>query len=268
MSIELESALDELYTAPREEFITRRRELAKTVRAAGDTGAAARIEKLAKPTIAAWLANRLSRTAPADVRALTKLGDALRDAHAQLDGEEIRSLTRRRSELIRTLLHGVEANAEDTLSESVIGDLEDIFARAVADDEVATALVAGRLTSPKAFASLAGWPSMPVAERSPKPHVKRPGKRAEQALKDARAEVKRAEATRSAGERSLADAESAATEATAQVKRLTEDLEAAEAGERNARGVVAKARRAVKEAERGTAQAWRRLQAAEAKLRA
>jgi predicted nucleic acid-binding Zn-ribbon protein len=274
--IELDTAVDELYAGPREEFVPRRKELAKAARAAGDAEVAARIEKLAKPTTAAWLANRLARTAGADVRALAELGDALRQAHERLDGAEIRELTQRRAELIRELLRTLEEQ-EQTLTESVTRELEEIFTKAVADEEVGAALVSGRLTSAKAFAPMSGWPSLPAGKvPAPPPRAKpqrrdgaddaRRRERAQEALDEARAAVKEAEAARAEDERALADAEAAAAEAAAEVSRLSEELDAAEAREKRARGLVAMARRSVKEAERRAAQAWRQVQVAEAKL--
>lgn len=274
--------MNELYAAPREEFVPRRKDLAKAVRAAGDADVAARIEKLAKPTTAAWLANQLARSDAEDVRALAALGGELRAAHERLDGAEIRNLTQRRSELIRGLLRRLEEGHD--LSEAVLRELEDIFTKAVADEQVAAALVSGRLTSAKAFAPLTGWPSLPAGEPAPKPAPRTQGsakvepragekpeharkrERARQALEEARAAVKEAEAERADDERSLADAEAAAAEAAAEVTRLGEELDAAEAREKRARGLVAMARRSVKEAEKRAAQAWRQVQAAEARL--
>jgi hypothetical protein len=273
---DLDSAVRELYGASREEFIARRKELAKAARDAGNADVAARIEKLAKPTTAAWLANQLARTDGDQVRELAELGDALRRAHEQLDGAEIRSLTQARTELIRELLRLVETNNEHGLSESVLRELEDIFTKAVADEDVAGALVSGRLTSAKAFAPGSGWPSLPAGDRPAAPArpkaERRKGddtakrQRAKEALEEARAAVKEAEAARADDERSLADAESAAEEAAAEVSRLSEELDAAESREKRARGLVAMARRSVKEAEKRTAQAWRQVQQAEAKL--
>lgn len=292
---DVESAIQELYGAPREEFIARRRELARAARAEGDTAAATEIERLAKPTTAAWIANQLARTDPGDVRELAELGDALRRAHEELNGAEIRSLSHRRTELIGELVRRAEERAEHDLSESVTRELESIFTRAVADPDAGAAFVAGRLTSAKGFAPVAAWPSLPPAEAPEKPasgkgksarasaaerdpavgRAKREAgrtggeakrDRARAALEEARAAVKEAEAARADDERSLADAEAAAEEAAAEVKQLIQELDAAEAREKRARGLVALARRSVKEAECRASAAWRQVQLAEQRL--
>jgi hypothetical protein len=273
--IELESVVDELYAAPREEFITLRKQHAKAARAAGDTSVASEIDKLAKPTTAAWIANQLARSSADEVRELAALGDAMRAAHDQLDGAKIKELTGQRTELFRGLVR-LASEVGDGVSESVTRELEDIFTRAVADEEVAAALVAGRLTSAKGFAPMSGWPSVSPSVSEPTSRPAKPAGRgkdaqreqAQQALEEARAAVKEAEAARADDERALADAEAAVEEAAAEVKRLGEELDAAEAKEKRARGLVGSARRAAKEAERQAAAAWRQVQMAEQKLAA
>jgi hypothetical protein len=270
---DVNAAISQLYGAPREEFIALRKELAKAARSFGALDAAAEIEKLAKPTTAAWVANQLARTDPDDVGELAALGEALRRAHDELNGAELKTLTHRRTELLTGLVRLAEERNDHNISESVIRELEDIFTRAVTDTDAGAALAAGRLTSAKGFAPASGWPSIPPGEL-PKPAPRKPTKqtddtrldRAREALEAARAAVKEAESARADDERSLADAEAAAEEAAAEVKRLGEELDAAETRERRARGLVGMARRAVKEAERQASQAWRQVQLAEQKL--
>lgn len=268
---DLDSVVDELYAAPREEFIALRKERSKAARAAGDTELAAEIDKLAKPTTAAWLVNQLARTDAGLVAELAALGDALRQAHAELAGAEIKSLSHKRTELIRDLVGRAEEVSDGTMSESVTRELEDILTRSVADEDAGHALVAGRMTSAKSFAPASAWPTLPAGER---PAVKKaPTKdrgsdkdKARAALEAARAAVKEAESARADDERALADAEAAVEDAAAEVKRLGEELDAAEARERRARGLVGSARRAAKEAERQAAAAWKQVQQAEQRL--
>lgn len=273
---ELDSVVSELYAAPREDFIALRKERAKAARAAGNPELAAEIDKLTKPTTAAWIANQLARTDSAEVRALASLGDALRDAHARLNGAEIKSLTRQRTEQIRELIGRAEALGDGAPSESVIRELEDIFTRAVADEDAGQALVSGRMTSAKGFAPGSGWPSLaPGTAPAPAPSAKSAPRKAKstsdlekarEGLREARAAVKEAEAARAEDERSLADAEAAVEETAAEVKRLGEELDAAETREKRARGMVGLARRAVKESERQAAAAWTQVQRAEQRL--
>jgi hypothetical protein len=280
---DLNAAADELYAGPREDFTPRRRELAKEAKSAGDAGLAAAIDKLAKPTMSAWLANQLARTADSAVGDVASLGDEFREAHANLSGADLRSLSQQRNKLVAALVKEAGKLNGAPLTEGVTRELEDIFTTAVADAEVARVLIAGRLTSAKELAAAAAaWPtgeSTGLVAPRPARQQKKPRRddreqreldRAREAataeLTTARAGVKEAEADRNEEERILADAQRAAEEATAQVRKVYEELDAAEAREKEARRRVGSATRSVKDAERRAGQAWRLVQQAEQKL--
>jgi hypothetical protein len=279
---DLDTAADELYASTREDFTARRKELAKEARTAGDQKLAAAIEKLAKPTTSAWLANQLSRDPAADVDQVASLGEALRAAHAKLDGAELRTLSQQRTRLVATLVRQAGKLGGAPLTEAVTRELEDIFTTAIADPDIARVLLAGRLTSAKDLAATAAaWPSTdkapPVsrpARPAPKKHrtdreqaeLERRRSAAQQELENARAAVKEAEADRKEEERILAGTQRAADEATDRVRRIYEELDAAETEEKEARRRVGSASRSVKDAERRAGQAWRLVQQAEQKL--
>lgn len=282
---DLDAAADELYASTREDFTARRRELAKDAKTAGDLKLAAAIDKLAKPTTSAWLANQLARDPSSAVEEIASLGDALREAHANLAGAELRSLSQQRTRLVNTLLKQA-GKLGGPVTESVTRELEDIFTSAIADPEIARVLLAGRLTSAKDLAAAAAaWPSTenatlsaPRPTRTPPPAPKKKRTDREQAelerrreaarqdLDDARAAVKEAEADRKEEERILAVAQKSADEATERVRRVYQELDAAEAEEKEARRRVGSASRSVKDAERRAGQAWRLVQEAERKL--
>lgn len=283
---DLDDAADELYAASREDFTRRRKELAKEAKDAGDPKLAAAIDKLAKPTTSAWLANQLARDPDADVDEVAPLGDAFRQAHADLSGADLRSLSQQRTRLVTTLLKQAGELNGAPLSESVTRELEDIFTTAIADAEVARVLIAGRLTSAKELAAAAAaWPtggatgvvSQRPAKQKERPERREPSRReqeeldrrreaARKELDEARNAVKEAEADRKEEERILTEAQKAAEEATEHVRKVYEELDAAEAREKEARRRVGSASRSVKDAERRAGQAWRLVQQAEKKL--
>lgn len=284
-TVDLDSAADELYAGSREDFTRRRKELAKAARAQGDQQTAGAIDKLAKPTTSAWLANQLARDGSSDIEDVAELGDALREAHANLAGADLKALSQKRTKLVARLVEQAGAHNGAPLTESVVRELEEIFTTAVADPEVARVLLAGRLTSARELAaSVAAWPSIsgeaaPVTR--PRPARQEPKKElsereaAERAkkveaaraeLEEARNAVKEAEADRAEEERILADAQRAADEATEEVRRIYEELDAAESREKEARRRVGSASRSVKDAERRASQAWRLVQQAERAL--
>jgi hypothetical protein len=280
---DLDTAADELYAGSREDFTPRRKELAKQAKEEGNPKLAAAIDKLAKPTTSAWVANQLARDNSSDVTEVATLGDALRKAHNNLSGADIRTLSQQRTRLVNTLLR--QAGKVTQLTESVTRELEDIFTTAIADPEVARVLLAGRLTSAKDLAAAAAaWPTTDgsdlagalaasVAARPKKPKDRASDKELDtrrkalqQELDDAKSAVKEAEADRTEEERILEQAQQAAEEATEHVRRVNEELDAAEAAEKEARRRVGSASRSVKDAERRAGQAWRLVQQAEQKL--
>lgn len=282
MPADLDAAADELYAGAREDFTPRRKELAKEAKTSGDTKLAAAIDKLAKPTTSAWLANQLARDGDADVADVAELGEAFREAHANLSGADLKSLSQQRTKLVGTLVRQAGKVNGAPLTEAVTRELEDIFTTAIADAEVARVLIAGRLTSAKDLtAAAAAWPSGEptgvVSKRPPKQQKKDRTEReqeeldrkrvaAEEELAAARSGVKEAEADRNEEERILADAQKAADEATEHVRKVYEELDAAEVREKEARRRVGSASRSVKDAEKRAGQAWRLVQQAEQKL--
>ncbi|OLF10767.1 coiled-coil domain-containing protein [Actinophytocola xanthii] len=286
-TVDLDSAAEQLYAGTREEFTARRKELAKAARAQGDQKTAAAIDKLAKPTTSAWLANQLARDPDADLGQVAELGDALREAHAALAGAELRTLSQKRTALVATLVKQAGRFQDAPLTEAIVRELEEIFTTAVADPEVARVLLAGRLTSAKELAAVAAWPDItasssgaatapvsrprpakPKKERSAREEAEHAAKveAAREELERARGAVKEAEADRAEEERILAEAQRLADEATDAVRRVYEELDAAEAHEKEARRRVGSASRSVKDAERRASQAWRSVQQAERAL--
>jgi hypothetical protein len=77
----------DLYGLALEQFIPERGAMAKSLRAEGQRDEAARVAKLAKPSVAAWAVNQLVRTQGKSVSDLFDAGDALIEAQsAVLDG--------------------------------------------------------------------------------------------------------------------------------------------------------------------------------------
>ncbi|MEV6411366.1 hypothetical protein [Kribbella sp. NPDC051718] len=110
--MDFDEAADALYAAPSADFISRRNELAKQLKADGDQLGSTRLKALRKPTVAAWLANLLARELPDDIDDLLALGDEFRQATADLDGEKLRELTPRRHKLLDQLSKSAAGLAE------------------------------------------------------------------------------------------------------------------------------------------------------------
>ncbi len=253
------SDVSDLYGLPRDEFVPARRDLAKRLRADGDSAAATRVEKLPKPTTAAWLVNTLVRRDPGLIDDLADLGAELREAHAKADGARLRDLAKRRAALLGSLI----AAAGDDLSEPITRELADMFTTAIADEKAAETLRAGRLASVRDLAVEDTWPGLSIApSTTAKPEAKPKARRS--ALAEAKAAVKEAEAQRTEADRAVSAAEEAVTQAEDRVRELNAALDEAEHAELEARRTLQTARRDAKSAERTAGLAWRRLQQVEA----
>jgi hypothetical protein len=148
--VDLDSAAEELYGMPTDEFAEHRSRLAKQARADGDKALAASIGKLRKPVLAAALVNELVRSGPAELRELTELGDQMRDAHRQLRGPELRALSEQRQHLLQRLTDLVRETAEQsgrTVTEPVLAQVRGTFDAAIADEAAEAAVLSGRLTT-------------------------------------------------------------------------------------------------------------------------
>jgi len=284
---------DELYGLPREEFVAARDARAREARAAGRDREAVEIGRLRKPTMAAWLANLLSREQPGEVRGLVRLGESLRKAHREVAGAALRQLSQQRHELVHALVtqaRGLGRREGHRVSDAVGEELREIITAALTDPDAARTLAAGRLTSvhdvhPEADRS---WPAAEAQAAPGKPAAGKPAAAKPQAGRarkaaqeeEARAERRRAEQQeRQRRERELARADAEAAEtARADAQRVLEDATGrAAAADRavrelrerlaEAENAVTEGRRQVRSAQRGYASAERRARAAERRMR-
>src|SRR5512133_2478550 len=97
---ELEDVAQRLYGLLPEEFTAARDQAARDAKANGDREGAAAITALRRPSLAAWLVNALVRHRADELEQLLALGDALRSAQLSLVGDDVRTLSRQRQQLI------------------------------------------------------------------------------------------------------------------------------------------------------------------------
>jgi flagellar biosynthesis GTPase FlhF len=148
--VDYDEAADALYAAPSSDFISRRNELAKELKAAGDQLGSTRLKALRKPTVAAWLANLVARELPDDIDDLLALGDEFRAATADLDGERLRELTPKRHKLLDQLSKSAAGLAEregQKVSADVAQKLRETLDAGLVDPAAGEAVRAARLSS-------------------------------------------------------------------------------------------------------------------------
>jgi hypothetical protein len=148
--VDFEEAADALYAVPAADFIATRNELAKQLKADGDTLGSTRLKALRKPTVAAWIANLVARELPDELDELLALGDEFREATADLDGERLRELTPQRHKLLDKLSKEAARLANDEgqkVSADVGQKLRETLDAALVDPAAGDAVREGRLSS-------------------------------------------------------------------------------------------------------------------------
>ncbi|MCP2167461.1 coiled-coil domain-containing protein [Goodfellowiella coeruleoviolacea] len=230
--MDLQSVVDELYGVVPERFTALRNDRAAQARKAGDRRLADQIRGLRRPTLSAWASNLLVREQAEQVEPLLRLGESLRRAHRDLDGEQLRELSRQQHALVATLTRQARhlvAAAGKTMSEAAQRELEATLHAVLADADAAQQWASGRLTKP--LTADAGFPaSVPEAAggvRVPAPRRPRGGgdtsarQRRDRALDHARREVRDAERELAAVREHAERAHRGAAEAA----RVVQDLE-------------------------------------------
>ena len=214
----LGEALDELYAADLQEFVSTRTRLAKQLREADRRDEADALAKLRKPSVAAWVLNQLARRNRREVDLLLDAGHRLREAQAGvLSGGEKDAFEKARNtatESIGQLTREAEKLLLErgSLSGSVLGQVSESLRSAAISGTGRELLARGQFSEPlrgegfDVVSELAGATTSSRAKRAGE------GKQAD--LRAARDAVKRAKHDLAATER-----------AEREVGRLADQLE-------------------------------------------
>jgi hypothetical protein len=247
-----DAELDELYAAKPEDFTELRTKLATAAKKRGDAEEAKQISSARKPTTAAWVVNRLALTSKGATKRLTELGERLRAAHAEMDGDRIRELTGEQRRLVNELTRTAVEEAELTEPSAALrDDVSGTLQAAVADRDVAARL--GRLTKAErwsGFGEFGDAATVFTATRAkPKPEPKsEPKQEPPKATKrDDQREAARKQ--REEARAALAAAEQAKAEADDALSELQTDLAVARLRRDDARKRLQEAERALTAAE-------------------
>ncbi|MFJ3621982.1 hypothetical protein ACIPSH_28085 [Streptomyces iakyrus] len=278
--MDYDSVADELYALRPEEFTAARASAVASARTAGDRELAGRIGALRKPSLAAWVSNLLVRSSPGEVEPLLRLGEGLRQAHQDLDGAQLRELSRRQHALIRALSLQARQLAKEAghpIGEGVQREVENTLHAVLADPEAARAWAGGRLTKP--LDAAVGFPAVAEGARPQRP-APAPSRPAEKTSEQQRRRLDRARKEAEAAERELRelrDEAAAAGEAAEEAKRqvdalqrhveeLTGELERIRSEHQQARFAERTARERARTADRRVREAGRKAATAAAQL--
>ena len=257
-ALNLAQVADELYGLPPSAFREARDERAGQARAAGDRDLADAIRKLRRPTVSAWLVNRLAREAPGQVDELLELGESLREAQQALAGDRLRELSTQRRRLVTGLVQEARRLAEQAgqpFSASAEREVQDTLEAALADPAVADAVRSGRLTTALSYAGLgavdvdgavAVWPEPVEQPRRAAPA----GDREREARRPAASKRRPREAGTAPGDREEAKAAERARREAEAAERAQREAEAAERNRQEAAEDVREAQASLDEAER------------------
>jgi len=234
-----DDAVGALYAGDFDDFVARRNELAKELRAKGDGEAADRVRALRKPSRGAWAINRVSAGEPKLRDALLDAGADLRKAQERLvsgagDSAGLREAGERESAAVDTALDAARNLSEDTgakLSAAAVERVRKTLHAVALDDDVRRDFERHRLTTEHEAAAMGGLSlgsGAPAGER-------RADKRRRDQLKAAEAEAASLEARRRDAERDLELAREAAEGAQRELKRASRELDKAELRAREAR---------------------------------
>jgi hypothetical protein len=232
-----EVVLDELYSAPLDEFVARRTALAKELKADGRADEAAEVSGARKPSVPVWAVNQLARRNKPAVERLLDASEGLRAAIGKGDREGFAAEQQRQGEALRKLRNA----ARSLLGEPTEPTLERIvstFRSASVDEELRGPLAAGRLTEepePGGFDALAGLSFAPSRTKSPAEKPKRGDDGRPERVKQATAALREAKAEQRERERTAREAERAAEKARAAADEAAEAVSEAEAALAEAR---------------------------------
>jgi len=277
---------DELYALPPGEFTATRNERAKQARADGDRDLAEQIRALDKPTTSAWLVNQIARELGDQLEPLIELGRELREATANISGEELRALTRQRHQLVYALVQEARKLGSQhgtKVTDAVAGEVQRTLDASLADPDVAEAVLSGRLAHATEYAGF-GEPmpgrEPPTSRRTPRRRQAESGgakgqvtdlaarrrESAERALAEADERLGRARAEHESAAETEEDASASREQAEQRVERLRAELDTAQQEARSAAGAERAAKDKVKRAQQALRQAEKAREDAAARL--
>jgi len=153
MSDDLTVIAEQLYALTPGEFTPARNDAAKKAKTDADKALSERIQKLKKPSTAAWVVNLLVREDAEEITRMLEVGEALQRAQADLDGAALRELNKQRRRLISVMAQKGRSLAREhgvKVSGAVAEQVEQTLHAAMVDSDAAAAVRTGILVDPLA----------------------------------------------------------------------------------------------------------------------
>ncbi|MBC7976485.1 MAG: hypothetical protein H7138_16050, partial [Myxococcales bacterium] len=110
-----DDAVASLFQAPLDQFVTERKRLAGEIKAAGDKAEAARLAKLGRPPISAWVVNQLWWHHRGAFDALLETAQRLRDGKLDAMAAHRDAIAKLRAHAVQVLTDAEHGATESTL---------------------------------------------------------------------------------------------------------------------------------------------------------
>lgn len=252
------AAMEErVYAADLDDFVKERAAAAKELRAQGERGEAAAVAKLPKPSVAAWIVNRLARAEPGSVGELLEAGARLREVQLGAgSAADLRDASQAQDDALRSLMRAAERAGGPATSATLERVRETLHAAAL-DADLAEQVRRGVLRREQRAVGFPMGLAIPEVRRRPAATAKPKPKPARKAAEPTRA-APRDEVGAKRRERAAAGAEkaqAALAEAESGLASAQDGLDAAEAELDDAREAMAAAERREKDARRAVERA-------------
>jgi DNA repair exonuclease SbcCD ATPase subunit len=279
--------IQRLYEAPPDGFVAARTAAVDDARKSGDKATAKRLAALKKPTVAAWVVNLLALRRPELIDQLVDLSAQLRQAQRGLKGTALRELTAQRRQVVSALVTAARelAQAEEPSIKLPLGDVEATLTAALAEPDIAAQVRTGRLIRAANYAGFGEVPKprlrlvtdeaaeadegeeddeaevVEFPQQSTREHAaaERRRREREKRERDLRRELSAAQSGERRADEQLERAEAAEREAGHLVEDLDNELAELERRRTEAQADVARRKQARRTAEREAAAARRRV---------
>jgi hypothetical protein len=240
----IERRLDDLYREPPGEFVSRRDELARELRAEGDRDAAAAVKKLRRPSAAAWVINRISAEQPERTRDFVRASEELADVQRRVleggaSGEELRAAAAREREGVEAMIADAQRVAADQGGNiaKVVDRVAETLRAVGGDAELRGRVLRGRVEKEQSVATVGLREGVTLPQGGKPPREEAKLERARRELARLRRDLDEARAQRDRDREAFDDAE-------AELRSAKSRLRASERAVRALEGRVDRAERA------------------------
>jgi hypothetical protein len=163
---------ERLYGADLDAFVKERTAAAKELRGGGRRDDAAAVAKLAKPSVAAWIVNRLARDEPKPVGELLDAGARLRDVQLGAgSADDLREASQAQEAALRSLMRAAErrAGSRGSAAPATVDRVRETLHAAALDADLAEQVRRGVLVREQRAVGFPMGLAVPEERRRPAP---------------------------------------------------------------------------------------------------